>query len=166
LESARAEAAASREALSREIASLRERHLANGYLISNQEAKWANAYRAISAEQEAVLSLRHDIAAHGVLLENWGYVKGPSAEVVDRELTQRIRTQVAAILTRLEQVPDPPFDPAKPAAHLAAVLTRDITGESGTREFAVELVDRIDEVGDGILGELFAGPSPTDEPTV
>lgn len=165
LDSAHAEAAASREALSREIASLRERHLANGYLISNQEALWVNAYRGISAEQEAVLDLRHDIAAHGVLLENWGYVKGASAEVVDRQLRQRIRTQVAAILARLERVPDPPFDPARPAANLAAVLTRDIAAESGTREYAVEMVDRIDEVGDGILGELFAGPPPTDEPT-
>jgi hypothetical protein len=99
------EACASRQALQHEIEKLRDMYRGNGdLLVKAPELK--PAYRAIAAEQPALLELRHAWVATQTLLANLKLLDLANAPIAKAAAEKRLLTLSKEIIERLDSIGD------------------------------------------------------------
>ncbi len=149
------EAAASRAALTDEIARLRERYRTRGYLMK-QDPFLRSSYSALSAEQESVLELRFRLVAHHLLSGNTKLLSAAhAANSIERSIA-RLKETCDSVLQRLSEVAYPVLDPGPtaPATVAGELLLGVERATINPVELAAHILDRADTLGEELLGEL------------
>lgn len=145
------EAAESRACLAAELERLRALCRRLVHSLHGAGEPFEDAYRALSAEQEALLDLVHDATAMTVVDENANLLSASEAATVLENGTRRLREKSLPILARLAGCPSP----LTRGRTLATEMTLNDPPESiDPIMLASRLVSRAEAVGAEILGEL------------
>lgn len=169
-EPAEVESAASRTALNEEISRLRGLYQAHGYLLPLGREEIRAAYCAFAAEQDTLLELRHRVVALRLIQNNLGALSGNSFVSAEDAPRRQVKELCEEILGRWSRVPAPILQGhARAAANLAERMTLGCEPDAAPEVVAAQLVDRADELGEELLGELClgfgAGHQPDQEKT-
>ncbi len=150
------EARASREALEAEIARLRQRYRNHGYLLPGEDNGFRAAYRALSAEQEALLELSHRCMALNVVRGESKALPADASAKAREHHTARVRECSEGIIGRLSAFPAPALGKNAPKATLAERILLSSASRLDPGELATRILDRADVLSAQILGELCA----------
>ena len=155
VEEGSAAAGQARAALAAEMERLREAYGARGYLMRD-EAELRESYSALAREQEAVLELRHWWVAYRTLENNAQFV-GAAESAHGREVMRgRMRGLYGGLIGRLREVGYPArLRHDRQAADVVSTLG--VMGEPSEEDLVRQtglLLDRIDVIGERLLGEL------------
>ena len=166
VETATTQADASHRAVLAEMERLRGLYGSRGYLLPEGRDEHRQAYQALAAEQEELLDLRHEMVAFDMLLEHSAKLEAAaSANALDR-LREQLHRRSAGILSRLERVPCPALSPGQDGRSLADHLRLHDSHELEPQDLAQRILNRSDEVGAALLGELAAGAEPPQPPAL
>ena len=155
-ETVEAQAAASRKDLDEEIARLRNMFADVGHLLKEPDDALVAAYRALSAEQETLLELRHAWLALEIVSNNIQMLAAASAANALEKQTARITSACDAIVARLRPLPPVTVIEAEGATGLAAQLLLKGASELSPQELALRVLNRADVLAVELLGELCA----------
>ena len=149
------EAAHSRAQLEQEIEQLRNRYRGHGYLLG-EDVGLREAYAAVAREQEPALELRHWLVAYRVIRSNLQFLGLAEAPQAQENATRRLEEIAQGILARTAAVKNPLAREAEgePRSLADLLLAGAKPGESDAEEIAGLLLDRMDVVGERLLGEL------------
>ncbi len=157
-EDVRKEAEHSRRQLGEEINRLREMFAGNGEVYRRTASRsLVSAYEALSAEQDAFLDLRHDVAALRVMRANLQHIPAAEAANALDRIGRRIDTQTIAVMERLKAALSVLADDGATIVDLAEDILKDqgeSTGEMSPDERAMLLLSRSDIIADALLGRI------------
>jgi Zn-dependent protease with chaperone function len=153
---AAAEARESLTALRSEIEKLRKLYRGSSCLFQ-EETDLRRAYNALAAEQDNLLQLRLDWVAHSIVAANLHMLSAARAANAVEASSKWLTKSCDAILARLVAVPTPVLDTAgsdKPRTLAGQLLLGIERSELEPEQFTAHLLDRVDDLGEQILGEL------------
>ena len=148
-----AEVADSRRRLDAEVVRLRDLCSGQAYLLAKHESPFADAYRALSEEQDAFLELQHQFVAFKTLRANLKHLKLPAAANTSDERSRGLLETGRTILANLANCPSP-LTPGH--TMVDELLLFEPVDSIESEELAARLLNRFDIVAAELLGELCA----------
>jgi Zn-dependent protease with chaperone function len=147
------ESADSRRRLDAEIARLRELCCGQAQILGKADTPFVEAYRALSAEQEALLNLRHRYVAFNILRLNLTHLGAANAANACEDGARGLAKACGAIVEKLKTC----ASPLTPGSTLAEELLLFEPAESlEPKEMAGRILDQADAIAAELLGEICA----------
>jgi Zn-dependent protease with chaperone function len=154
LEAAEIEESRTREALTGEIESLRERFATHSAFFTKAQPQWLAAFRALSSGQEQFLELRYQLIALRVIRGNLQFLPEANAASALEEHRRRVQNCCTALTKRFDGVPCPPLSSTDVRHTLKEYLLLDRSQELEPEVLAARILEQNDWIGAALLGEI------------